>query len=417
LILLALLTAARITTVAGAPDEGRPFEIDVEASYTHLRADTTISRERPSPSGIQLGDELQHIRTLDAVELRLAAGIWRDLELHVFAPYALRDQQEWGAVAGGTLASNTISISGCGAPGSCTTVQPIGTVPGRSQRKGFFDPTVGIAWSPVNEERQSRPQPGSFPGASSAATWVLGLDYTVPLGGKVDDPTNVIGGTSHPEEKQAHVLTAWTAFSKRFRTMEPYLKLEASAPFATGDSYDNCRHAELLSDVATMNCFNSWRGETGYRPPYEAALTLGSEIVALEDRSRERRFSFDVRAGVRWHGASRGYTQVTDLLGKLTYADEYLTGTGQLAFYGRVARWFQFRLAGLVGMDSAHFLTHEDIGEDKNGDGVITISQGTGAVAPDQNPNYDFRVDQVGRRLRAEPSLFWGISGTLSLMF
>jgi len=68
-------------------------------------------------------------------------------------------------------------------------------------------------------------------------------------------------------------------------------------------------------------------------------------------------------------------------------------------------------------VDSAHFLTHEDIGEDKDGDGVVTISQGTGISAPDQNPNYDFRLDQPGRRLRAEASLFWGVSGTLSLNF
>ena len=93
MILLASLIAAQVTTVAGAPEEGRPFQIDVEASYAHLRADTTVSRERSTPSGILLGDELQHIRTLDAVELRLAAGVWHDLELHVFATYALRDQQ------------------------------------------------------------------------------------------------------------------------------------------------------------------------------------------------------------------------------------------------------------------------------------------------------------------------------------
>jgi hypothetical protein len=68
-------------------------------------------------------------------------------------------------------------------------------------------------------------------------------------------------------------------------------------------------------------------------------------------------------------------------------------------------------------MDSAHFLTHEDVGEDKNGDGKVTISGGSGAAAPDQNPNYDFRVDTVGNRLRAEPALFWGIGGTLSLNF
>jgi hypothetical protein len=404
LILIAFLVAAQITTIA--EPEKSPYALSVEATYSHLRADTRITRERATPGGIVLGDELQQTRTLDQVELRVAASPWRDFEVHFVAPYALRDLQEWYGLAGGTLATNTIDVSGCAAPGSCSTPQPIGVVPGQSTRSGFFDPTIGIAWRPI--DGQKRP---------SAATWVVGLDYTVPLGGKVDDPTRALSGSGRPEERQAHVLTAWTAFSKRLHKLEPYLKLEGSAPFPTGKAYDNCQHPELLADVAAANCAGAWKGQTGYRPPYEAAMTGGAEIIAFEDRALDRRFSFDLRAGVRWHGVSRGYTQVTDLLGKLTYADEYLTGTGQLAFYGRFSRWFNIRVTGLLGMDSAHFLTHEDVGQDKDGDGAISISQGTGAAAPDQNPNYDFRLDQPGRRLRAEPSLFWGVSGTLSVNF
>jgi len=415
LILIAFLVAAQITSIA---DPGnRPFEVSVEATYSHLRADTRITRERSTAGGILLGDELEHTRTLDAVELRLAAGLWRDLEVHLSAPYALRDVQEWYALAGGTLASNTIDVSGCAAPGSCTTPQPIGVVPGQSTRSGFFDPTVGVAWRAIDEWKAARDRPDLFPDGPPSATWVIGLDYTVPLGGKVDDPSRALAGSGRPEERQAHVLTAWTAFSKRLRRIEPYLKLEGSAPFATGKAYDNCLHPELLADVAPANCAGAWKGQTGYRPPYEAALTGGAEIIAFEDRALDRRFSFDLRLGARWHGQSRGYTQVTDLLGKLTYADEYLTGTGQLAFYGRISRWFKVRVTGLVGMDSAHFLTHEDVGEDKDGNGSVTISQGSGAPAPDQNPNYDFRLDQPGRRLRAEPSLFWGVSGTLTVNF
>ena len=54
---------------------------------------------------------------------------------------------------------------------------------------------------------------------------------------------------------------------------------------------------------------------------------------------------------------------------------------------------------GTVGFETAHFLTHEEIGDDKDGKGII-ISGGSGVGAPNQNPNYDFRLDQVGRRLR-----------------
>ncbi|TMA14929.1 MAG: hypothetical protein E6J84_10660, partial [Deltaproteobacteria bacterium] len=103
--LLALLIAAQITNVADAADEKHPLEIDVEATFLHLRSDTTIARERATPGGIQLGDELQHTRKLDALELRLAVGIWHDLEVHVVAPYALWDAQDWSALAGSTLAA------------------------------------------------------------------------------------------------------------------------------------------------------------------------------------------------------------------------------------------------------------------------------------------------------------------------
>jgi hypothetical protein len=84
---------------------------------------------------------------------------------------------------------------------------------------------------------------------------------------------------------------------------------------------------------------------------------------------------------------------------------------GSVGIYGRVARWLHFRVYGTVGFDTAHFLTHENIGEDKDKDGVIL------AGTVDQNPTYDFRLDQVGRRLRAEMSLIWGFAGTLSLNF
>ena len=88
-----------------------------------------------------------------------------------------------------------------------------------------------------------------------------------------------------------------------------------------------------------------------------------------------------------------------------------------VGLYGRIARWLHLRVYGSLAYDSAHFLTHEDIGEDKDNDGLITISQGSGKPAPDQNPNYDFRLDPVGRRLRAEPALIWGVAGTISLNF
>ena len=409
--------AARITNVADAADERHPLEVDLEATYTHLRSLTTLTREQTTAGGIQLNDELKHVRTVDALDLRLAIGVWHDLELHASAPLFLRDLQSWSPAGGsGTLATNTVSISGCAVPGSCTAVQPILPVSGQSQRAGFGDPTVGIAWGPVNEERDLRLRPELFPEGKPAATWVIAFDWTLPLpGGKVSDPSRFGMASGSPvsagtESRKAHVFTLSTAFSKRYRVLEPFLGLSASAPFAGKGAYDNCSHPELLADVAAVNCKGAWAGETGYQPPYQAQVTLGAELVALEDVKSDQRLSFEVRGDLRWHGPGRDYTQVSDALGKLTSADEYVTTGGTLGLYGRLARWLHLRVTGSVAVDSAHFLTHEDIGK-------IVISGGTGQPALDQNPLYDFRLDQVGRRLRAEPSVTWGVAGTLSLNF
>jgi len=410
LLTTAATQAAQITDVATAGDTKRPFEIDLTATFLHTRTETRITREATTPAGIQLQDELTHVRTLDATDLRLAIGLWHDLELHGLLKIALRDQQTWSYAPGVTattssLTNNKIDVSGC-ASASCATAQPIVAVPGQSARTGLFEPTIGIAWKPINEWREQRVPDDILVFGRPVATWVIGFDYTLPIGGRLNDPSRFAVGKNSAgasgEATRTSVLALSTAFSKRYRVLEPYVRFEGDYSFAASDAYDNCSHPELLSNVAAANCSASFKGQTGYQPPVEVATTLGTEIVLFEDRKLDRRLAIDLRSDLLWHGPQRGYTQMTDALGKLTYSEEYLTGMGQLGVYGRIARWLHARAYGTLGVDTAHFLTTEDSGS--NG--------GSG-----QNPNFDFRTDQVGHRLRAEPAMSWGISGTLSADF
>ena len=444
--------AAHLTDVADALDEQHPLEVDLEATYLHARTETLLTRENlqadsTGARSILLVKELHHRRTIDELDLRLGVGLWHDLELHFVLPLVIGDQQDWEyATINGvsvaqvsTLANNHLSISGCGASGSCdpnSAAQPIVPAPGQSMRAGLRDPTIGIAWGPINEERELKLKPELYPEGKPVSTWVIGFDYTLPLpGGKTDDPqlfgfnsqlgTGPTLAKSGTEAKKAHVFTLWTAFSKRFRVFDPYLRLYASAPYVpkgsgtVGDgASDNCWHPNLLSDVATQNCADSnWKGQTGYRPPYQGGFSIGTELVAAEDQRAQQKLAFDLRAGVRYFGPGRDYTQVADMLGKLSYSDEYLSSEFQLGLYGRIARWLHARVYGTLGFDTPHFLTTEAVGKDLNGDGAITLSAGKKPPSLEQNPLYDFRLDQVGRRLRAESVISWGIAGTLSLNF
>jgi hypothetical protein len=433
LILLAMpVPAAQITHVAGGVEEGKPFQLELQADFLHRRDSTRIRRENLQGGGIALVDELQHDRTRDQFEFRIAAGLYQGLELHIFAPLVIRDVQDWdfATVAGvsvgptSTLANNTISISGCAAPGSCTTTQPIVAVPGRSQRSGIGDPTVGLAWAIFDEARELRIRPELYPPGTPIATWVVGVDYTIPVPGQIDDPSAfglaaVAGNSiSTRELRRAHVFTGWTAFSKRFRAADPYLMLRGSVGFAVKGAFDNCGNPAQLADVAVANCASpAWRDEARYQPPVQAGLALGSEFVLDEDPRASRKIALDVRADLTYFGPGRDYTQVSDMLGKLTYAQEYLNVLGSFGIRARFARWAQARVYGTAGIDSPRFLTTESIGKDLNGSGRVEVSGGTGGSFPEQNPTYDFRLDQPGRRLKADNVFIWGVAGTLALSF
>lgn len=423
--------AAQVTDVATASDE-QAFELDLQATYQHRRDSTRIRRENLQGGAVVLVDELDHDRTLDQIDFRVAAGLGRGIELHVLAPFVLRDAQDWDyATVNGasvaptsTLANNTISISGCGNPGTCTTTQPIVVAPGHSQRTGFRDPTIGLSWAIIDQARERRLRPDVYPPGASVATWVFGADYTFPVPGRIDDPsafgTSAAAGNAISTRafRRAHVASAWTAFSKRFAVADPYILVRGSIAFPVQGAFDNCANPAALSEVAPANCANpAWRDQARYQPPVQAGFALGSEFVLDEDPRAGRKIALDVRGDVTWFGSARDYSQVSDMLGKLTYVQEYVNAAGSLGVYGRFARWARLRVYGTVGIDSPHFLTTESIGKDLDGNGTVDISGGRGIPAPEQNPTYDFRLDQPGRRLRAENVLIWGVAGTLALSF
>ncbi len=437
LLLPTALVAAEVTEVADAMDERHALEVDLDVTYLHLHKDSKITRESLQPNGtIGLVDELSHSQSIDQLGFRLGIGLWHDLELHVIAPLVLADEQSWGFAPGttaatSTIANNTVDISGCLSAGSCAAVKSIFPVTGKSSRSGFADPTLGIAWGPINEEREVQLHPELYPPGRPVSTWVIAFDYTLPLPGPLNDPSKFGAAsdasltTPHATERlKAHVFTLWTAFSKRFTVANPYVVFRASAPVAIkgsgpGDgAYDNCWHPEQLSDVATANCADpNWKGLTGYLPPYEGSFTLGTELVFFENGKSRQKLALDVHGEVRYTGPGRTYSQLSDALGKLTYTDEFVTGTASVGLYARAASWLRARVTGLLAVDSAHFLTAEPIGRDFNGDGHISLANGNGKVAPEQSPTYDFRIDQPGRRLRAESVMTWGVTGTVALSF
>ena len=77
------------------------------------------------------------------------------------------------------------------------------------------------------------------------------------------------------ELKRAHVFSGWTAFSKRFRTLDPYVLLRGSAAVPVRGAYDNCANLGRLSEVAPANCASpAWQNQARYQPPWQAGFAL-----------------------------------------------------------------------------------------------------------------------------------------------
>jgi hypothetical protein len=430
--------AAHATDVADALDELHPLEVDLEGGFQYLQKTTRVTRERPPPPGqaspFLLKDVLDHTDTLTRSLFRLNVGLYHDLELHLLLPYDLGHEQKWSLATGAdgstTAASDALATNVDPATGAkLSSTSPLVTFPSnpkdrmpQSLRAGFGDPTIGLAWAPFNQERERRLRPEIFPHGATTATWVVGLDYTVPLFGALDDPSRLgpntasstFNGNEVPSHRKVHVLSPWTAFSKRYAVLEPYVVLRATLPVPDlGHAFDPC--TGLKPDAFTLcessGSSTSWLADTRYRPSYSATVTLGAEIVLHEDPLLLQKFAFDLRTDTTWHSVGRDYSIVTDALGKLTWEDEHLTSLATFGFYGRMARWLHVRGSVTAGIETAHFLTNEPFSHLSGSGGTVI------AGSKDQNPLYDFRIDNPGSRLRAELAFVWGASGYLSLNF
>jgi hypothetical protein len=115
----------------------------------------------------------------------------------------------------------------------------------------------------------------------------------------------------------------------------------------------------------------------------------------------------------------RTWSEVTDLVQRLTTVDPSATTDAALRIDVDLAAGLRWTTTGAFGVTTNHVVTSEDIGQDRFGGGDASknlpkddvVAIGTG----EQNPVYDFRVDQPGRRLKVEDVT--RVYGSTSLAF
>lgn len=438
--------AAWETEVLSAVEKQKTLpDLDLLVSWDRLQRRGKVTREWIQDLGStkQALDvkELRFTEVTQRLLLGLRVGLFRDLEFHVIAPLVLQDDSEIGFAAG-VRGVSTISGSPNAddptypLPGaSCCARYPITDVPGSRQRSGFGDMIFGLAWSPVNDQKDE-----AFP------TLTLRADITAPTG-KARDPTDqaaLPGGTGGSVGLGMTVFDLSIGLSRRMSpltpTLDPYMIFGAEIPLATPG-----------------------QKARGMEPPPSGRFRVGTEIIIDEDQLTYQRYAIDISFGMKYVGTGRTYSELSDYLpsfdqtqtpktrdsqdnldtityadydkaanyryrldgarcgkimgvpcGSLNKVDEYLAFESSIAFHIRPARFALFRAGVGFGIHTDHFLTGEKVGTDlddpvrdagKLCDGSLCVGRVNARNASgkdERSPYYDPRYDTPGHRFRIE---------------
>jgi hypothetical protein len=413
---------AQITEVADAVDGDDPFDANVEIKFDLIRNSGLIVREHTQPPE---NDENGEPRMADVKESlyervrfrlrpRLEVGIFHDLAAFAEWPIVIWDQQSFGYPPGTDENNSTIARDQAPNPsppldnwnedeGSGNTNNAISGgkfgFPGKKYndwrfkhaeggaftgyRQGFDNPTFGLRFSPLNNERDD-----------TKPTITLQADYTPPFLPFMDPTNDNIEDSSSPGPVAdgAHRFHFSVAMSKRFLILDPYFVLEYGLPLPAGTN----------GSIA------------GYFPRQSGGFTMGMEIVPYEDLALKQRFAIDVSAFAHYFAPGRDYSEVSDVLMEQTFTDQWVRTGLQLGIFFRAFEYFFFNVQGHVARDTEHLLTIEDFGDDLETDENREVDLNNPA---ERNVYFNPAVDTVGRRFKIEDSLQLGVLVHIGLTF
>jgi hypothetical protein len=418
-VLLVLLvassaSAAELTRVASSFEEKDPFGMFLDFTFDHTRDWAKITREWYQLGELQDVTELLYDRTETRLAFDLHLGIYKDLELHVGVPIVFQQDRSW-RFAEGTTAQNTTIYRNCILDPRGTLCPNPGAGDGRlfevgnpastSYRGGLGDFTFGLAWNAfVQKKDPSKPN------------WTLRFDYTAPTAAVLNPSVPATSASRGAIGDRVHRYTFSTAVSKKLgRHVEPYFGISYTLPWRGPGFYSNCDNASDERLGRAENCGQEvWtRAETGIRPSHTGGAVFGTELTVFAREDRHQRVTFDLRAFMNYVSEGRYYNEMSDLFGKLLYTSDYGTVGGQLGFIGQAAEFVTLRASTSIAYNSERFLTNENVGRDLNGNGSVDIS-----TAPQEiNPNYDARIDRVGRRFRIQEQYVFRVMVTAYFNF
>lgn len=399
--------AAEVTRVASSFDEDDPFDLYIDVGFERTQRRMLISQEAPGAEGeIEYHKELRYTGVDTRLNFDLHVGLWQDFEFTFGIPFVFAHSETWNFAAGtdqsnSTLFNNCLQANGLLTDPGCPTtgagarsIVAFNTADGYEViRGGLGNMRFGLRYAFFNQKRDD-----------TKPMWVVGIDYEAPTAEKLDPTVETSRDLPGRIGDRNHKYTLWTAFSRRMGIAEPYFKAYYTLPYRGPGWYSNCEHPDPARMSYPENCNTEAfsRSLTGIRLPHRSGMSFGSEFVIFNQPQKSQRIALDVRAVADYVGNGRYYNEASGLLKKLLWTGDYLKFGGALGIEALASDYVSVRATAKLLYNTEHYLTDEWMGKDVDGDGTVEPGNGAENGGPEVNPNFDFRVDSSGRRLRAQ---------------
>ncbi len=414
--------AAEVTRVASSFDDKKPFGMFLDIGFERTQDKAKITREWYEAKSGGLTDVSELRYTLYDVRLKLDAhlGLYKDLELHFGMPIVFQRDRIWNFSAG-TDASNTTIYRNCADAAGLGCVTPgegmnrlfeVGDAmgsPSGSFRGGLGDLTFGLAYAFFSQARDD-----------TKPTWVVSVDYTAPTSAGANPSIVTASDKRGSIGDRIHRYKFSTSISKRIGPADPYFQLHYTLPWLGPGAYTNCDDPSASRMGRPGNCGTSiWtRTETGIKPVHVGGFTFGSEFNMFERAVMHQKLAIDLRAWLTYNSEGRYHNEMSDLLGKLLLSSDYMQVGGHFGITGHAAEFIHLKAYASWAYNTEHFLTNESVGTDLNKPGEV----GYGTIDPignpsELNPNFDSRIDRVGRRFRISEQMVFTINVSASFNF
>lgn len=447
------LAAFPVATVEGITSERKLPELHLGVGFDQTYERASISREFVEGGA---GGEPREFRELEYESIRrelliqARMGIVDDFELRITAPIVLQNDSSI-AFAEGVEGNSTIFGSMNADDPAFVNRFPISTVPQERSRAGFGDLSAGFFWSPVTDE------PARF-----WPTVTLGLEVTFPTG----DPWDPADVSALPDQSgTGGIGSGHTTFD-----------------FSLGLSKRSAWGAPAFDPYFLvgfeMPVVNSELEDFGYDPALIGRVLAGSEIVFSEDQAKDRYYGLDVGFTLRFIGAARTRSPLSDYLpdfdqtnvdadlvtradfanpanyarfdpnldvscatgadgtpllpgvpcGEFTRVEQHMQFDAHLGVRLQPSKWVTILAGASIGFQNDHFITGEDAGEDLDPANPASdvcgstscsgrINRSNSEGVDERSRHFDPRYDAPGGRFRAERVLRVGAFATAVVQF